>query len=135
MYGKATIRKRPHPNVAPVTVAQEGFWLLNQLEPTDTSYNVPVLLRLEGSLDRGRLRDAFCQMIRRHESLRTTFRLINGFVHQYIHHENGFDPVREVDFTHVPAEQQANQTQQELRTIFHEPFSLHDGPLFRVLVI
>ncbi|MDJ1630246.1 condensation domain-containing protein [Bacillus velezensis] len=47
--------------------------MLNQLGQASTSYNVPAVLLLEGSVDKKRLEEAMQALINRHETLRTSF--------------------------------------------------------------
>ncbi|HEX5760628.1 MAG TPA: non-ribosomal peptide synthase/polyketide synthase [Thermoanaerobaculia bacterium] len=60
---------------APLSWAQERLWFLDQFEPGTAAYNVPAVLRLTGSLRPDALAAAFAEVERRHEVLRTTFRL------------------------------------------------------------
>ncbi|HEY0409034.1 MAG TPA: condensation domain-containing protein, partial [Candidatus Dormibacteraeota bacterium] len=57
----------------PLSFGQERLWFLDQLTPGGTAYNVPVAIRLRGSLDAAALAGTFGEIVRRHESLRTTF--------------------------------------------------------------
>ena len=61
-----------------LSFAQERLWFLNQFEPEDTSYIVPLALRLEGALDPAALQRALAALVARHEVLRTTFTTIDG---------------------------------------------------------
>jgi amino acid adenylation domain-containing protein len=62
----------------PLSFAQQRLWFLAQLEPEGWSYNLPFALRLSGVLDPAALLHSFEQVIARHETLRTTFREIDG---------------------------------------------------------
>ncbi|MCY8036467.1 condensation domain-containing protein, partial [Bacillus sonorensis] len=57
----------------PVSSAQKRMYVLQQLEDGGTGYNMPAVLELEGKLDLERLETVFKQLIKRHESLRTSF--------------------------------------------------------------
>lgn len=62
----------------PLSFAQQRLWFLSQLEPDGWSYNLPFALRLTGTLDADALSKSFEQVIARHETLRTTFREVDG---------------------------------------------------------
>src|SRR5262245_42214568 len=58
---------------APLSFAQERLWFLDRLQPGSAFYNVPIALRLEGTLDVSALERALSEIVRRHEALRTSF--------------------------------------------------------------
>ena len=57
----------------PLSFAQQRLWFLQQLEPQDTSYNIPLALQLDGHLDTAVLEKSLNEIVRRHDSLRTIF--------------------------------------------------------------
>ena len=82
-----TVVRRDGP--IPVSFAQERLWFLDQLEPGSVAYNIPVAVRLSGQLDVLALQRAFEEIVRRHESLRTTFLDEGGRVQQVVRDEDG----------------------------------------------
>ena len=60
-------------------------WVLAQMEPTSAAYNMPASLLLEGKLNVAAMEQAVQSLATRHESLRTTFALVNGEPRQIIH--------------------------------------------------
>ncbi|MEV6774434.1 amino acid adenylation domain-containing protein [Nocardia sp. NPDC051030] len=77
--GKTTGLTRPslvaltRPEQVPLSFAQQRLWLLNRLDPESGVYNIPLVLRLRGSLDRGALATALRYVLTRHEALRTYY--------------------------------------------------------------
>ena len=64
--------------VFPTSFAQQRLWFLNGLAPGNPFYNVSTALRLKGSLNVTALEQTFNEIIRRHETLRTRFVVVDG---------------------------------------------------------
>ncbi|HKV06942.1 MAG TPA: condensation domain-containing protein, partial [Thermoanaerobaculia bacterium] len=62
----------------PLSFAQRRLWIVDQLEPGNPAYNLPAARRLVGRLDTVALGRALTEIVRRHETLRTTFPLLDG---------------------------------------------------------
>ncbi|MCR6483860.1 non-ribosomal peptide synthase/polyketide synthase [Amycolatopsis sp. OK19-0408] len=84
---------RPRPAVLPLSSAQRSLWFVEQLEEAGAAYNVPRALRLTGDLDVAALRQAFADVLERHEALRTVFPSAGGVPRQEIR------PVTELPWT------------------------------------
>ncbi|WP_282778393.1 non-ribosomal peptide synthase/polyketide synthase [Nocardia sp. CC201C] len=63
---------------APLSLAQQRMWVLNRLQPNAAAYNVPVAIRLTGTLDGRALTAAVRDVLGRHEILRTRYPEIDG---------------------------------------------------------
>ena len=59
----------------PQTYSQRRLWMLEALRPGTLVYTIRTAVRLNGGVVHQALRKALCELVRRHESLRTTFRL------------------------------------------------------------
>ncbi|MFZ2178670.1 MAG: amino acid adenylation domain-containing protein, partial [Rhodococcus sp. (in: high G+C Gram-positive bacteria)] len=67
------LRPRQGSGPLPVSLAQQRMWFINQLDTASPAYNIPVGIRLRGTLDVAALRMAVADVLTRHESLRTVF--------------------------------------------------------------
>jgi acyl carrier protein len=68
----------PRDGDAPLSFAQERLWFLDRLEPGSSVYHMPFAFRLRGNVDDAALRRALDEIVARHESLRTSFPLVDG---------------------------------------------------------
>jgi amino acid adenylation domain-containing protein len=69
----------------PLSLAQEQLWLLEQVDPGNTAFNILYPVRLRGAVDVPALSRALDEVVRRHESLRTSFPEVDGKPVQRIH--------------------------------------------------
>jgi amino acid adenylation domain-containing protein len=71
--GTQTIPRSKDFNALPLSFAQQRLWFIQQLDPQNASYNIPIALRLQGHLKVAVLQKTFHELIKRHENLRTRF--------------------------------------------------------------
>jgi amino acid adenylation domain-containing protein len=64
--------------------AQEGLWFLEQVDPGSVAYVMPASVLLRGRLDVAVLGQCLTEIVRRHETLRTTFTTIDGRPYQVV---------------------------------------------------
>lgn len=62
----------------PLSFAQQRLWFLDQMEHDSSQYNLAGAVRLEGSLDIAAFERSFNEIVRRHETLRTTIKTVDG---------------------------------------------------------
>jgi len=118
----------------PASFAQEGLWFLNQLEPDSPAYNVPLTVRLDGALNIAALERSLSEVVRRHESLRTTFRVESGSLVQIIAPPASLKlPV--VDLSGLAeAQREAEATKLAVQDA-QRPFDLSREPLIRATIL
>ena len=124
----------PKHRAIPLSFAQARLWFLNQLEGESATYNMPAALQLIGSLHVVALEQAIAEIVRRHEILRTTFKMVNGSPVQVIDPDFTVTlPV--VDLQSLPAEEQSTTVQQLITDEEQRPFNLLNGPLLLVAIL
>jgi amino acid adenylation domain-containing protein len=112
----------------PASFAQARLWFLEQLQSGGATYNVPLVLRLEGALDEAILERALSALVERHETLRTTFVALEGEPHQVVH------PPSAVKMSRVEASS-AEAAREAVSREAHAPFDLATGPLLRATLV
>ena len=115
----------------PASLGQERFWGLDRLNPGNPTWMVPVRFRLRGPLNMAFVRRAFNEIVARHESLRTTFKLVDGQLIQTIRRSLKI----EVPVTDLRHRAKSERDAEVDRLSFEEArrgFDLATGPLFRV---
>ncbi|HEX2078036.1 MAG TPA: condensation domain-containing protein, partial [Longimicrobium sp.] len=131
---KILLEKIGRTRTAPTSFAQERLWFIDRLEPGSAVYNLSVARRLEGALDEAALERSLGEIVRRHESLRTTFGEVDGSPVQVIAPFGGFSlPVEDLS-----ALSEADREAAVGRRAGEEaarPFDLSAGPLFRAALL
>jgi amino acid adenylation domain-containing protein len=118
----------------PVSFAQQRVWFQQQLDPANPAYNIPAALRMVGRLNVAALERSLNEMVRRHETLRTVFEIIDGQLVQVIQPAEPLD-VNLVDLCDLP------DTEREQAALCHAmqeaqgPFDLERGPLLRISLL
>jgi amino acid adenylation domain-containing protein len=118
----------------PLSSSQERMWFLYQLAPKSGAYNVAAPLRFTGALNRAALERSVNEMIRRHDSLRTTFRNVDGRPVQIIASASTVK-LQELDLRGVPEEQGLETARHLMSVEASRPFDLERGPLLRLLLV
>ncbi len=115
----------------PQSYAQQRLWFMDQLEGPSGAYNIPVAIKLRGTLDRQALQASVDELLQRHESLRTGFGIQNELPQQYIV-EVINSAIRYHDLTQLDNAQQSITAQQIIDEEADRPFDLSKPPMLRV---
>jgi len=118
----------------PLSFAQQRLWFLDQLEPDSPFYNIPEALRFIGALDIPALEQTINEIVRRHESLRTTFHAKDGRPYQMIHPEMTIS-LKKVDIRGIPKDDREEEIRRITAQEAQQPFDLTTGPLLRAILV
>jgi amino acid adenylation domain-containing protein len=129
-----TISRRSDDGPIPLSFPQERLFLLDQLMPGSSAYNVPTLFRIDATLDADKLRRAFDHVVERHEIVRTSIRLIDGAPVQEVKAPEPFElavtDLRQESLT--DADERAREILGELVRL---PFDLANDLLLRAALV
>jgi len=123
----------PKPQMTPLSFSQERIWFLEQLAPGSTA-NIVHFVRLAGRFDMASLRQTLDEIVRRHESLRTTFATVDGRPVQLI---NPPEPLflSLVDLRYLPLAAREAEVQRLAIAESRRGVDLVRGPLFRARLL
>lgn len=128
------IQKRKEAGLLPLSFAQQRLWFLEQMNPGSPAYNIPSAVIMNGRLDINALNDSFNLVIKRHEALRTVFKMADGQPVQVILPELKIDlPIKEL--TGFKRAEQMDMVRQIITEDNLKPYDLSNGPLLRVMLI
>jgi amino acid adenylation domain-containing protein len=124
------IERRGSTAPAPLSFAQERLWFLEQFQSGGAVYNVPLSLDLMGAVNIDALSRSLNDIVARHESLRTTFPLVEGRPAQVV------APLLELQLPVIQCvgRSEADRREQARQLAVAEarrPFDLARGPLIR----
>lgn len=127
----AVMRDQP----LPLSFNQQRLWFIYKLAPEAASYNMPMALRLDGTLNVDALQQAFEQLIQRHEIFRT--RIVEEgdnlslTISETIDLPFAVETIETTETFNSPADEE-NDQQQLIRREAGQPFDLTSAPLLRV---
>ncbi|MBN1204893.1 MAG: amino acid adenylation domain-containing protein, partial [Myxococcaceae bacterium] len=132
---RQTLARRQGSGPAPASFPQQRLWVLQQLEPECSfAYNVHITVRFFGPLDVGVLERSFNEVVRRHESLRTTLGSEQGAPVLVVHPEVRV-PLPVMELGAWPQARQLAEVERRTREESLRPFELERAPLMRGTVL
>ncbi|MEC1453457.1 amino acid adenylation domain-containing protein, partial [Bacillus haynesii] len=105
--------------------AQKRLYILCQAS-SHVAYNMPFAMTIEGDFDIRRFENTLKNMVKRHESFRTSFVMIDGEVMQQIE--------KEIDFQVAYSDIGKESAEEKIKS-FIRPFHLEKAPLLRAEVV
>ncbi len=118
----------------PMSFAQQRLWFLDRLSPGNPSYNIHAAVPINAPLDLKALESAVCEIVRRHEALRTTFTIMDEEPVQLVSPRSDIS----VELTDLSSWEGGDRDREVMRLAIAEsrrPFDLSKGPLLRVGVL
>lgn len=114
----------------PLSAAQKRLYIVQQLDPGSTAYNMPSVSSLGETLDMERIEGTLKKLMDRHEILKTSFPLIDGLPFQVIQQQLEAD----IKYHDLAADQGGHRIE-DLTSGFIRPFDLSCAPLLRLGLI
>ncbi|MGB9182076.1 MAG: amino acid adenylation domain-containing protein [Pyrinomonadaceae bacterium] len=117
-----------------LSYGQQRLWFMDQMEPGNAFYNIPSVMRLKGQLNLDALERSLNEVVRRHESLRTSFALVDEKPVQII------APVQHVTLPLINLEsltetEREAEAQRLASDEAQSGFNLARGPLWRASIL
>jgi amino acid adenylation domain-containing protein len=119
---------------APLSYMQQGLWFLDQLEGQNATYNLPLVIRLIGSLNYNYLHKAIAATIERHEALRTRLITVEGIGQQEILPAAAID-LNLIDLREFTLDERDLRVIQLAKEEARLSFDLTQGPLIRAKLL
>jgi acyl transferase domain-containing protein/acyl carrier protein len=113
----------------PLSPAQHRLYVLHQVDPNNLSYNIPTMMVMEGDIDIEKLETVFKQLIRKHDSFRTAFTMVNEIPVQRIYDDVDFEITR---YDLSSSQSELPHQEKKLAADFVTTFDLDKAPLLKL---
>ncbi|MFL6608516.1 MAG: amino acid adenylation domain-containing protein, partial [Pseudomonas sp.] len=117
----------------PLSYAQQRFWFLDQYQPGNPFYSLPLALTIDGPVDVRIVQRVLNLMVERHAPLRTLFKSEAGILQQKVLAALEI-PLTQVDFSQL-GDNAAPEIDKAIRQEAYKPFNLEQGPLIRASLL
>ena len=117
-----------------LSFAQQRLWIAEQLVKGSAVYHLPAAVRFKGQLNISALERSLNELIRRHETLRTSFPLVNGTPLQIIAPSLEL-PLPLIDLSELPETGREAAAGRLANEFIMAPFDLSTEPLLRAKLI
>jgi amino acid adenylation domain-containing protein len=134
LLGRLLLERAAEPIHFRLSFAQERLWFLDRLQPGLSVYNLATAMALGGGIDAGVVERCINEIVRRHEALRTTFRVVEGRPVQVVAPSVSV-PLALVDLRQMPPSTRASEAERLAAREAQRPFDLEHGPLLRACLV
>jgi len=112
----------------PLSSAEQRLWFLDRFSQTDAAFNLHAALELHGPLDADALAASFRRLIKRHETLRTRYEMLDGEPRRML--DAGTDlQMERIDLLGLDADTRDAEVHRRTCAHAHQHFSLERGGL------
>lgn len=118
-----------------MSYAQKRLWFLHLLNPGNTMYNMPVTMKLSGSIDTQALKHSFDFLCKRHAILRTVFSSEEGILLQIVKEQPFTNYFSAYDLSSLTAEALEEKLEEIGSVERNHVFNLETGPLLTAKLI
>jgi len=127
-------KQRKAASAVPASPPQRRMWFLEQLDQGTPLWSVCTPVRLRGELDEAALQRAITRIVRRHDSLRTTFAMVDGTLVQRVVLAAEV-PLPTHDLSMLSEEDRPRRADELMHELNNSSFDLANGPMLRTELI
>lgn len=131
MTDNVLLKKVSRDKSLPLSPDQYRIWFLHQMDLDLIHFNINMAFCINGPLIVDVFEESINEIVRRHESLRTNFVVINDMPEQVILNERPVDVILH-DLQNSPEDEQEEKAISLMDRIAKKPYSLESGPHLRV---
>ncbi|HLP57719.1 MAG TPA: amino acid adenylation domain-containing protein, partial [Candidatus Deferrimicrobium sp.] len=128
------IKKAEKKDFYDLSFNQKRLWFIQQMNPAGSSFNMPGRLLLNHPVEEEWIEKTLVQLMHRHESLRTGFKIIADQPVQYIIKEAPI-PLKIIDISMMAGEEKQGKQEEIYKETAGTPFDLTKAPLFRAVLL
>lgn len=123
-----TVSEKEIKDIYPLSKTQEGIYIECLMNQDSVNYNIPLLLKIDASVDEKRLREAIVSAVNAHRCLLTHIVLgINGEACQTVPEGEMFE-VSDIEYKEA-------SSIEEIKDTLVRPYNIHKDRLFRISII
>ncbi|MBN2535368.1 MAG: amino acid adenylation domain-containing protein [Spirochaetales bacterium] len=118
----------------PLSFSQHRIWFMDQLEPDSNLYTMASTNKFYGDVQINLLAESINELVKRHEGLRTVFKMVDGKAEQEIIPAMNIElPL--IDIQHLEPAEKEKRWMSIAENVSNTPFNLEKGPLLRTTLI